>query len=95
MEENISSRRETLNQKFKLKRVTPIKVTHRRHHVPRQCSESLISLGTSQSDIDDSSESDFDYHNLPAVTENQCTWKLAQMLRTKVFMSKILRFSVR
>ena len=30
-----------------------------------------MSLAASQSDTDDGSESDFIYHNLPAVTENQ------------------------
>ena len=44
---------------------------HRRHHIHRQRSESPISLAASQSDIDDGSESDFVYHNPPALTENQ------------------------
>ena len=44
---------------------------HRRHHIHRQCSESPISLAASQSDIDDGSQSDFVFHNPPAVTENQ------------------------
>ena len=44
---------------------------HYIHHIHRQRSESPISLAASQSDIDDDSESDFVYHNPPAVTENQ------------------------
>ena len=66
---------------------------HRRHHIHHihlQRSESPISLAASQSDIADDSESDFVYHNPPAVTE-----KLAQMLRTKVQMKKLLTFSAR
>ena len=47
---------------------------HRRHHIHHihcRCSVSPTSLATSQSDIDDGSESDFVYHNSPTVTENQ------------------------
>ena len=41
------------------------------HHIHCQRSESSISLAESHSDIDDRSESDFAYHNPPAVTKNQ------------------------
>ena len=43
----------------------------KRHHIHRQRSESPISLAASQSDIDNGCESEFIYHNPPAVTENQ------------------------
>ena len=46
------------------------RLPHRRHHI-YQRSESPISLATSQSDIDNGCESEFVYHNPPAVTENQ------------------------
>ena len=42
---------------------------HHFHHFHRQRSESPISLAASQSDIYDDSESDYVYHNPPAVTE--------------------------
>ena len=65
-----STRRSPIKEKYKgsHRSMSP---QHRRHHIHRQRSESPISLAASQSDIDDGSESDFVYHNPPAVTENQ------------------------
>ena len=45
--------------------------SHRRNHVHRQSSEYPISLAAFQSDIEDGSESGFDYHNPPAVSRKQ------------------------
>ena len=46
------------------------KSPHKQHHDQRQYSKSHISLVAFQSDTD-GSESEFVYHNPPAVTENQ------------------------
>ena len=67
-----STRRSPIREKYKGSHRS--RSPHRRHHIHhihRQRSESPISLAASQSDIDDDSESDFVYHNPPAVTENQ------------------------
>ena len=67
-----STRRSPLRKKYKSSHQS--RWHHRRHHIHHihrfQRSKSSIPLAASHSDIDDGSESDFVYHNPPAVTEN-------------------------
>ena len=66
-----STRRSPIREKYKgSHRSRSPHRQHHIHHIHRQCSESTISLAAFQSDIDDDSESEFVYHNPPAVTEN-------------------------
>ena len=64
-----STRRSPVREKYKGSHRS--RLAHRRHHIHRQRSESPIPLAASQSDIDNGCESEFIYHNPPAVTENQ------------------------
>ena len=64
-----STRRSPIREKYKgSHRSRSPHRQHHIHHIHRQCSESTISLAAFQSDNDGDSESDFFYHNPPAVT---------------------------